>query len=234
VGITLLKNYYDILGVEKTASEIDIKRAYRKLAVKLHPDKSHAPAAEDAFKCVNQAHTCLSHKDKKFKYDVFGEDENGGGKNEGATRDLSREDCRDMFFDGDGIPLQKPQAWSPKTGPRSFLHLSPALFLLIFAYLISADTPAYQLGQSALHTLRKTTPNYITEYFVTPEFENLYGYDSRAMNVVYTKIDHVGLEAMREACAEEKGAAGTDQDHEDDGSPNCDMLAARELMKKNL
>lgn len=49
-----------MLGVGKTATDDEIKKAYRKLALKVHPDKNRAPAAMDAFKKVGQAYTCLS------------------------------------------------------------------------------------------------------------------------------------------------------------------------------
>lgn len=72
------KNYYDILGVEKTADETQIKRAYRKLALKFHPDKNKAKSAEEAFKKVNQAFSVLSDKTKRQNYDMFGTEEGPG------------------------------------------------------------------------------------------------------------------------------------------------------------
>ena len=71
-------NYYDILGVEKTADETQIKRAYRKLALKFHPDKNKAKSAEEAFKKVNQAFSVLSDKTKRQNYDMFGTEEGPG------------------------------------------------------------------------------------------------------------------------------------------------------------
>lgn len=69
------KDYYDILGIQKGANENEIKKAYRKLAIKVHPDKNPAPKSSDAFKKVSQAYDCLSNKDKKRMYDVHGADE---------------------------------------------------------------------------------------------------------------------------------------------------------------
>ena len=52
------KDYYELFGVSKSATEDEIKKAYRKLALQLHPDKNTAPGAEDVFKKVNKAGTC--------------------------------------------------------------------------------------------------------------------------------------------------------------------------------
>jgi molecular chaperone DnaJ len=60
------KNYYDILGVAKNASNEEIKKAYRTLAFKYHPDKNqNNPEAEQKMKDINEAYSILSDKDKK-------------------------------------------------------------------------------------------------------------------------------------------------------------------------
>ena len=74
--------YYDLLGVNKSASDNEIKKAYRKLAIKYHPDKNPGnPEAEAKFKEISEAYEVLSDKDKRQVYDKFGKDAvqgNGG------------------------------------------------------------------------------------------------------------------------------------------------------------
>lgn len=66
------QDYYKILGVDKSASESDIKKAYRKLARKYHPDVSKEPNAEEEFKKVNEAYEVLRDKEKRAAYDQLG------------------------------------------------------------------------------------------------------------------------------------------------------------------
>lgn len=67
------KDYYQILGVSKNASEKEIKRAYRKLAQQYHPDKNRGDkTAEEKFKDINEAYEVLSDPEKRQKYDQFG------------------------------------------------------------------------------------------------------------------------------------------------------------------
>ena len=68
------KDYYDVLGIDKDATDKDIKRAYRKLARKYHPDLNQDnPKAEEQFKAINEAHEVLSDSEKRKKYDQYGQ-----------------------------------------------------------------------------------------------------------------------------------------------------------------
>ena len=66
------KDFYSILGISKTSSEDDIKKAYRKLAMKYHPDVNKEPGASDKFKEASEAYSILCDKSKRKNYDQFG------------------------------------------------------------------------------------------------------------------------------------------------------------------
>ncbi|CAH1153734.1 unnamed protein product [Phaedon cochleariae] len=87
------KDYYKTLGIAKGASDDDIKKAYRKLALKYHPDKNKAAGAEEKFKEVAEAYEVLSDKKKRDIYDVYGEEglkgTPGGGPGNGDAGNFS-------------------------------------------------------------------------------------------------------------------------------------------------
>lgn len=79
------KDFYKILGVDKKASDDEIKKAYKKLAMKWHPDRNSQATEEEKakadkmFKEINEAYTVLSDKEERRKFDLGGFDEEGGG-----------------------------------------------------------------------------------------------------------------------------------------------------------
>ncbi|HEY6423576.1 MAG TPA: DnaJ C-terminal domain-containing protein [Pseudonocardiaceae bacterium] len=70
----MARDYYDALGVSRTASTDELQRAYRKLARQYHPDVNHDPGAEESFKEVSEAYSVLSDPDTRRRYDRFGPD----------------------------------------------------------------------------------------------------------------------------------------------------------------
>ena len=70
--VTCKQDFYALLGVTKTATDREIKRAFRKLALKYHPDKNKSKTAEEKFREIAEAYDTLSDPEKRKKYDQFG------------------------------------------------------------------------------------------------------------------------------------------------------------------
>jgi molecular chaperone DnaJ len=100
------RDYYEVLGVAKSASADEIKKAYRKLAIQYHPDKNpDNPAAEEKFKEAAEAYEVLSNPEKKSRYDQFGHQGLGGSGGFGGGG-MNMEDIFSQFgdiFDGGGF-----------------------------------------------------------------------------------------------------------------------------------
>ncbi len=115
------RDYYEILGVSKTATPEEVKKAYRMLAIKFHPDKNpNDPTAEEKFKEAAEAYEVLSNGEKRQRYDRFGhQGMNGGGFGGGGN--MSMDDIFSQFGDifGQGSPFESFFGGAGGQGRRS-------------------------------------------------------------------------------------------------------------------
>jgi molecular chaperone DnaJ len=114
--MTTKRDYYDVLGVDRNATDEEIKKAFRKLAFKYHPDHNQEDISGEAFKEVNEAYEVLSDRDKRSVYDRYG---HAGIQNNGAGRGFDGMDFGgfgdifETFFGGaSGTAHQGPQQGS--------------------------------------------------------------------------------------------------------------------------
>ena len=95
------KDYYEVLGVDKKVDDPTLKKAYRKLAIKYHPDKNpNDKKAEEKFKEVAEAYDVLSNKEKRQNYDMYGSSNGATGNPFGGSGGFNMDDIFSSFFWG--------------------------------------------------------------------------------------------------------------------------------------
>ena len=115
------RDYYEILGVSKDANANEIKKAYRKVAMKYHPDKNQDnKQAEEKFKEAAEAYSVLSDDEKKSRYDQFGHDGVNQRFGNGFSGGVNVEDIFNSVFGGGGFGV--PIAVSPSTPAASTIR----------------------------------------------------------------------------------------------------------------
>jgi molecular chaperone DnaJ len=115
------RDYYDVLGVDKGADEKEIKKAYRDLAIKYHPDVSEEEDASDKFKEISEAYAVLSDSDKKQKYDQYGHAGMDGFSAEDMYQNINFDDIFQGFDMGnifDMFGFGGGQSRNQNTGPQ--------------------------------------------------------------------------------------------------------------------
>ncbi|KAK8585829.1 hypothetical protein V6N13_050799 [Hibiscus sabdariffa] len=192
------KDYYSILGVEKACSVDEIRRAYKKLSLKVHPDKNKAPGSEEAFKKVCKAFKCLSDDDSRRQYDRVGlvdefeynQQHNVRQRRRRYGHDLFDDDFdpdeifRSFFSQGDmfraahvhrtrGMGGHHQREEQHRGGPNLLLliQMLPILLIFLLAFLPGSE-PDYSLFRNYSYQIPKTTEKYGVEFFVkSPTFD---------------------------------------------------------------
>uniref|UniRef100_A0A672YQZ8 DnaJ homolog subfamily B member 14 n=1 Tax=Sphaeramia orbicularis TaxID=375764 RepID=A0A672YQZ8_9TELE len=220
------KDYYEVLGVSKEANEDELKKAYRKLALKFHPDKNHAPGATEAFKKIGNAYAVLSNADKRRQYDLTGGEEpssspgqaHGGGFDfhRGFEADITPEDLFNMFFGG-GFPSSSPHTFSngrasyshqtdyrqERTDERGdggfsmFIQLMP-IVVLILVSILSQMIPYVR----TVTIIKRQTENLNVDYYVTRDFKS--EYKGSALQQIEKNVEEDYVSNVRNNCWKER------------------------------
>ncbi len=160
------EEYYKILGINKDASQDQIKHAYRKLSKKYHPDLNHAPDAEDKYKKVQEAYQTLGDPQKRSAYDQYGKAgaNAGGGQNGFGGFQSGGFNFNGSDFDdfGDIFSQFFGQAFNPN-GPRRGRDLQYRIHLNFEEAIFGKETNVTYVrqeanGQSKQHTVKVKVP----------------------------------------------------------------------------
>ena len=216
-------NYYEILGVDRTASDEEIKKQYKKLALRLHPDKNHAPQATEAFKKVAQTLACLTDPNKRKIYDEHGNEENFRTQYREFFQDedeLDPEDLFDLLFTGrvnrdrrGRRPRRnyqfRAQAQGAQQAPQGgkyfmLMQMAPFLLMLLFSVIShfrGAPDPGFSLTPFEQYQYKRTIDDFEIDYYVGPKFDETFDTPQKRQEVEL-EVRKAFMEILYKECAE--------------------------------
>ncbi|KAJ0169744.1 hypothetical protein K1T71_014350 [Dendrolimus kikuchii] len=211
---TKCKDYYEILGVTKEATDSDIKKAYKKLALQLHPDKNHAPGAAEAFKAIGNAAAILTDPEKRKQYDIRGEEPAPAQHHHhqyyarGFESDLTAEELFNMFFGATAFPGGGPTVYTrrrarepePREAHAGIMQLLPILVLVLLSMMSGffINEPVYSLTANPKYPVPRETDNLKVPYYVKENFHTDYQGSMRRLEMA---IEEEYIKNYRESMA---------------------------------
>eukprot|EP00929_Paragymnodinium_shiwhaense_P028041 TRINITY_DN16331_c0_g1_i1.p1 TRINITY_DN16331_c0_g1~~TRINITY_DN16331_c0_g1_i1.p1 ORF type:complete len:384 (+),score=101.97 TRINITY_DN16331_c0_g1_i1:106-1257(+) len=207
------KDYYDILGVPKDSSEETVKKAYKKLALKLHPDKNQAPGAEEAFKKVSKAAQCLQDGDKKQMYDRYGDEDRVPQSHRQAYQSdfMTPEDFFNAFFNGHvnghhsshHRSSHRQQSQDPNEVQGFSFQVLPVLLVLILmmaTHFPGKSTSRFSFSPDSHYQSERNTGVLNVPYYVTNDFENHYAEGSNTLREFERHVDIYYVKSLYSEC----------------------------------
>lgn len=244
------KDLYEILGLEKTCTVDDVRKAYRKLSLKVHPDKNSAPGAEEAFKAVSKAFQCLSDDESRKRYDLVGSDEPvyerraaarhghaSNGFNGFYASDVDADEIFRNFFFG-GMPAGATTqfggfSFGTGMGPRmaadhgsagfnvrALIQILPVLLVLLLNFLPTSE-PIYSLSRRQSYEYQFVTQKGVNYYVKSENFEQKYPPDSPERLSLERQVESDYVSTVSQHCQQEMQRYRWGYIKE---TPYCDML----------
>lgn len=222
------KDYYEVLGVTKEATDTDIKKAYKKMALQLHPDKNKAPGSAEAFKAIGNAVAILTDVEKRKSYDLYGSDEQHPATtrrtraqyeyaySRGFETEFTAEELFNMFFGGN-IPTQhvymrqrrfhraehQQHHREPQSGYAAFINLLPIILLIGLSMMSSffISDPIYSLTPSQKFSVARKTNQLKIPYYVKENFHSEY---QGSVGRLEASVEEEYLNNLKHSCYRER------------------------------
>lgn len=205
------KDYYAMLDVPKDVSEDALKKAYKKCALKLHPDKNAAPGAEEAFKKLSKAFQCLSDAQNRAAYDTYGDEENiPQSQRHGHNQDfMTPEDLfNNLFFGGGGMARhhhghgRRHDDGGQERNPLHFLPILLLILVTVFSNFGSHRTnqPQFSFHPSREFRFSKESTRVKVSYYVTSDFSSNYPAGSKALNEFEKHVELYYVQSVNSEC----------------------------------
>lgn len=206
------KDYYEILSVPKDSPEDVLKKAYKKLALKLHPDKNKAPGAEEAFKKVSRAVQCLTDEEKKQMYDRYGDEEQAPRQHRHQYQQdfMTPEDLFNVFFGGGsynnaggGGGGQGGDANANAQRAQLFQLLPVVLLVLLtlVSNFAGKDSGSrFSFTPTGQYQNERTSAAINVPYYVANDFEEHYGEGTRALTDFEKQVEIYYVRNLHSEC----------------------------------
>ncbi|XP_017031061.1 dnaJ homolog subfamily B member 14 isoform X3 [Drosophila kikkawai] len=212
------RSHYEVLRVSHHATYSEVKRAYHKLALRLHPDKNQAPGAEQAFRRISEAADCLTDCQKRIAYNLVTSVADCHGQQRSEYEDyLSGSGCEedeeeDKPKTGHRRPYQaanqrKPQSQSLYQTEQLVIGVVAALVFLFITMHYIAAAPVYSFTPTRTHSLHRVTQASHIAYYISPK--NLAKFTEQQLIKLEREIEQVYISDIKLKCKQERSLRDT-------------------------
>ena len=214
-------DYYEILGVKNGASEDELKKAYKKKAIKFHPDKNHSSKAEEAFKRISTAYTTLTDPKKKEIYDKYGSEEQFREKyyqehqQQFNEQEIDPFDIFEAFFSGNDINevLRRKRNFQTRQNNNNinpkyakflpFIQFIPFILMFLSYYLpvLLQEKKYYDFEMSYDFPYKRNTYKNKITYFIGNDFIQKFN-NLNDIRIQENEIEKKYFNYLEEKCTE--------------------------------